>query len=359
MSASSENRVLHFDIIRILACLAVILFHFNVYFLYADPSLPRLGDISYFNQTVGDIAISLFIILSGVSLSISQRDDDFKMGDFYKKRFLSIFPSFWISYIIVAVFFISFGVKFGDGNIWKLLLSFFGMDGFFLYKMTNYYLVGEWYTGFMLITYLLYPILKVIFDKSPTYCWLTVLLIFTVLNAYYNRLFDVYINCNPLMRMPDFLFGITFSKYIFRHKNRERLLAALGVVILIFHEYIYIHLSSQAYMFIFGASFFSVLAYVISLIRIHSILSKVIVKISGLTFLAFLFHHQIIYGVFKFIDFRTLDTQKKMGVFLFCVFSSFYIAKEVSPLVKRFTNFLKNRLNKVLANNDSGVGVFR
>ncbi|WP_419465322.1 acyltransferase family protein [Aeromonas caviae] len=77
-----NKREIHLDVIRIVACLAVILFHYNVYLLYADPKVARIGEISYLHQTVGDIAISLFIILSGFALTISQGKvtDNFREG---------------------------------------------------------------------------------------------------------------------------------------------------------------------------------------------------------------------------------------------------------------------------------------
>ncbi|WP_323956951.1 hypothetical protein, partial [Aeromonas caviae] len=46
-----NKREIHLDVIRIVACLAVILFHYNVYLLYADPKVARIGEISYLHQT--------------------------------------------------------------------------------------------------------------------------------------------------------------------------------------------------------------------------------------------------------------------------------------------------------------------
>lgn len=343
-----NKREIHLDVIRIVACLAVILFHYNVYLLYADPKVARIGEISYLNQTVGDIAISLFIILSGLALTISQGTVKTKFSylDYYKRRFLGIFPSFWIAYLIVAAVFLLVGQSFGDGQLWKLLLSLIGLDGFFLYRMQNYYLVGEWYTGYMLITYLLYPFVKKLFDKTPLYCWLLVLAIFISLNAVYSKLFDVYINCNPIMRLPEILFGITFATYINANRSKEIWLAVVAFFVLLFSSYLYKVLPSQIYMFVIGVSIFSILSLVLSSIRYNDWITNFIVKISGLTFLAFLFHHQIIYAAFRFFDYRTLDFQQKVALFVFCVLASFYVAKEVAPLVNKFTCLLKSKMIK-------------
>ncbi|QIZ46007.1 acyltransferase family protein [Dickeya zeae] len=343
-----KKREIHFDVVRIIACLAVMLFHYNVYFLYADPSSSRIGQISYFNQTVGDIAISLFIILSGVSLTISQTYSKGDLGyiDFYKRRFLGIFPSFWVSYFIVACLFILVGLKFGDGQYWKFFLSLIGLDGFFLYRMSNYYLVGEWYTGYMLITYCFFPFLKKFFDKTPLYCWMIVITIFVSLNSVYDKIFDVYINCNPIMRIPDILFGITFAKYVNGNKIREYMMMFFSVLIVFFSSELHSVIPSQMYMFIMGAALFSIVSCSLSFFKYNSLLSKSIVRISGLTFLAFLFHHQVIYAVFRFIDYRILDFQQKIVLFLFCVLVSFFLAKEVEPLVNKVTSILKTKMFK-------------
>lgn len=343
-----NKREIHLDVIRIVACLAVILFHFNVYLLYANSETQRIGEISYLNQTVGDIAISLFIILSGFSLTVSQGHDktNLKYIDFYKRRFLGIFPSFWIAYVVVAITFLLVGQPFGDGQWWKFLLTIIGLDGFFLYRMQSYYLVGEWYTGYMLITYLMYPFLKNFFDKKPLYCWIVILVVFVSLNDVYNEIFDVYINCNPIMRLPEILFGVTFATYINGHRSKEIILATISLLIVLLSSYLHDFLPSQIYMFMIGVSIFSIISLILSFFRFNEFISNFIIKISGLTFLAFLFHHQIIYAVFRVFDYKTLDFQQKIALYVFCVLASFYLAKEVSPLVSKFSYFLKSRIFK-------------
>ena len=49
---------------------------------------------------LGDIGVSIFFMLTGASLMLSTKDWR-GCTEFYKKRFLAIFPSFWLVYIIV------------------------------------------------------------------------------------------------------------------------------------------------------------------------------------------------------------------------------------------------------------------
>lgn len=54
------------------------------------------------------------------------------------------------------------GVKhlFYNGNPKYLLLTLFGMDGYMSYRYTpNYYFIGEWFLGALILLYLCYPLL--------------------------------------------------------------------------------------------------------------------------------------------------------------------------------------------------------
>lgn len=50
---------------------------------------------------------------------------------------------------------------------WTLILTFFGVDGYFLYAIPNYYRIGEWFLGGVIMLYLLYPILLNGLNRRP------------------------------------------------------------------------------------------------------------------------------------------------------------------------------------------------
>lgn len=220
MPTLTRDPVFFSYMIRLISFFAVVLFHFNVAVTQFYPNSMLIGKLSYANQTVGDMAISLFIITSGFSLEMSTRGH-FNIKKYLAKRFISIYPAFWVCYILVGLFlFLNNGHLSGDNEHWKMVLSITGLDGFFLYRMHNYYLVGEWYTGYILLTYLLFPFLLIGIRFNPIITFIVVMLIFVGLYVNYNNLFKVYINCNPLMRLPDFLFGMLFSRFIYPVQKR-------------------------------------------------------------------------------------------------------------------------------------------
>lgn len=96
----SKNRILYYDVIRAVACLSVIIIHFNAsfsawsggVFTYPNAVFPNF----IFNQSVylGDFGVSLFFILSGAAMFRTYGGREISLGAFYRKRFLSLYPMF-------------------------------------------------------------------------------------------------------------------------------------------------------------------------------------------------------------------------------------------------------------------------
>jgi len=332
--------------IRLISFFAVVLFHFNMAIVQFHPDSMLLGKLSYLNQTVGDIAISLFIITSGFSLEMSTRGQ-FELRKYFAKRIISIYPAFWVCYLLVGAFlFLTSGHLTGDNHHWKLLLSITGLDGFFLYKMQNYYLVGEWYTGYMLLTYLLFPFLLIGMRFNMAMTAVSVLAIFAVLYFNYNKFFDVYINCNPLMRLPDFMFGMIYSKYIYSNRKSFYTSGITGALILVCLVTMFQSLPSQVYMLIFGCCIYSVLAVIFDLFKNVTPLTKNTSHLAGLTFIAFLLHHQIIYFLFGKLDYSVMTDIEAWYFFFVICFLSLALASLLKPIIGRVEQAMK----KVLLN---------
>lgn len=66
-----KQRFFYVDMIKVLSALIVMLFHFNVEAWYRDNTVELLGPLKFLNISLGDIAISQFIIISGMTLSLT------------------------------------------------------------------------------------------------------------------------------------------------------------------------------------------------------------------------------------------------------------------------------------------------
>lgn len=106
-------------------------------------------------SALGTVTVFSFFALSG--LVIKRNNSEVRVWKFYKKRFLSIYPSFWIAWGVVYLLrVIEKGSIFYNGNRWSIILSVLGVDG---YLGGAYYCVGEWFLGAIIILYILSPAL--------------------------------------------------------------------------------------------------------------------------------------------------------------------------------------------------------
>ncbi|WGL99914.1 acyltransferase (plasmid) [Arsenophonus sp. aPb] len=340
-----KNRLFYIDFIRVISFLAIVFSHFN-YEIFTNYQGDRaISELSYAGYSISDIAISLFIIISGFSLAVSS-DDKLNIMRFFKHRILSIYPAFWTAYIIVAIFFFITNSGFvGDGNHWKFILSIIGLDGYFLYKMSNYYLIGEWYTGFMLLTYLFFPILFLLAIKYPKSTFITLIVIVLSLSVNYNNTFQVPIVCNPIMRLPEFFFGILYGYYFSKTKKIHRLLFIFGVIIIyIMITFLQDKLSFLFYILFFGCSTFSILVFISQPFDNISLIKELINFISKYCFTAFLFHHQILFFLFHKINFYALNFGEIIFFYIIIVIFSLFTAKLCDPLIKKIRHFISKWL---------------
>ena len=207
-----NRRIFSFDFIRVLAMLMIVVFHYNACWIEYQVQTNPLLFVQFANGTMGHIGVSLFFILSGASLMYSARKG-LALKSYFKKRFLSIYPLYWITY---AAFFTHFYIiNRLPMTIPKssLLLTLFGMDGYLYYKIPCYYLVGEWFVGCILILYLLFPILRTLMLRWPRATALVTAALYIPYLYFYP--FQMENERMFLSRIPEFLFGMYFAAYFY------------------------------------------------------------------------------------------------------------------------------------------------
>lgn len=144
-----------FDFIRAFCAIGIIWFHFSKHVEYKK----YLFFLSYANGNWGNILVSIFFLISGALLYNNYPSID-NLKRFYRKRWITIFPTFYVAYLFFAMNgVINSGNFFYKNDFFKLLFTIVGMDGYFLYKYSTYYILGEWFLGAIILLYLLYPIL--------------------------------------------------------------------------------------------------------------------------------------------------------------------------------------------------------
>lgn len=179
-----SDRLFYLDCARAVAILLIIIAHYNDHIKTTVSS-----GLMFFDPKIASaIGISLFIILSGASLFVSSKNN-FDILTFYKKRFFSIFPLFYTTYLF---WFLMLTILFNeypfppDRNPLSFIFTMLGLDGFLLYKIKTYYLLGEWFLGLIIIMYILFPAIRYLFKKNRMITIIVSIIISFLTYYFYN-----------------------------------------------------------------------------------------------------------------------------------------------------------------------------
>ncbi|MBR2187421.1 MAG: acyltransferase [Lachnospiraceae bacterium] len=312
-----------FDIIRAVSAIAIVLYHYS--YVFYEYGIKGSGPefLRFENGDFGGIFVAVFFMLSGASLlynhpSFSSPKDVLR---FYGKRWLSIFPAFYIAWIIMYVInSLRVGGWFWGGPRKNFLLSFLGMDGYFLHLGMNYYCLGEWFLGGIILMYLFYPLLLFLWNRAriPSTVLITFLFlfnfrrhyfssapdtnIFIVLIKYYNSHIVISDNMCLWTCFMDFWLGFIIVTY-FLPAVKKRIpkgsLMAAGLLILATVPFLITPLPLNKLETCTVLAFLSMLILMLltPFILKAAPLSSLLKLISRYSYGVFLVHHVLLYGI--------------------------------------------------------------
>ena len=232
-----KGRIFYYDMIRMVACLCILTIHFNASFSAYSGGIggaftyPNAVFPNYiFNQSIylGDFGVSLFFLLSGATMFRVYGKRDVSLGSFYKKRFLSIYPMFWLAWLaaMVAGTLIQGGCLPSEGGIGALLTSLSGMDGYLMALgyggLSSFYKVGEWFLGCIILLYLIMPLLLWGMKKQP----LLTLGLSVLIAALFHGKAGIFF----LRRIPEIVIGMAFDRYFTASQGTARIARILGAL---------------------------------------------------------------------------------------------------------------------------------
>ena len=139
-----KERLLYLDLIKLVAVIMVFTIHFTRTLEYAQISFKThiLPD-SLFGLYLGSYGVTLFFIVSGAVLMYIYGEKEINLATYYKKRFLGIYPMFWLAFTIffIANEFINPGFA-KDINHGTFLFTLLGIAGQFGVYTGTYYFLG-------------------------------------------------------------------------------------------------------------------------------------------------------------------------------------------------------------------------
>ena len=158
-----QKRLFYLDVIRAVCAVMIVVYHFPLAI-----SQPVDYFHSFANGSFGMIAVYCFFMVSGAALMYRyQNEGKLNLKQFYKKRFFSIYPLFWIAYVM-AFFWVFWQLK----EVYRIIptkaifWSVIGMDGWLAHLVPTFYMVGEWFLGSIIILYALFPLIRICYQKN-------------------------------------------------------------------------------------------------------------------------------------------------------------------------------------------------
>ncbi|HIT42560.1 MAG TPA: acyltransferase [Candidatus Caccovicinus merdipullorum] len=207
MSMKTERqRLFYLDLIRVAAAVLIVIYHFP--FSIGGAVDPLHGTV---NGSWGMTPVYCFFMVSGAALFHRYgREEKLPVKTFYKKRFFSIYPLFWIAYILG--FFATYWQlgHFYHIPTWSFIWSILGLDGWIVNWIPTFYMVGEWFLGSIIILYLAFPLVRWCWRKSRSITMLVSLA--AALALFWYHPFPMDIKQNPVVDLFYFLLGAWFEE---------------------------------------------------------------------------------------------------------------------------------------------------
>lgn len=282
----TKEKIKSFELIKSLCAIGIVIYHFSCH--YTNNNFRPL--LTFANGNWGQVFVSIFFMISGALLYYNYKDS-FQIKNFYKKRWLSIFPSFYLAYIIFEI--LNMVIKkniFYRGNLLPYIFTLLGVDGYFNSNFTTYYILGEWFLGMIIFLYLLFPLIRYLFKKNHIVIFIiTLILYFICLNIpIINPIpHQSIISCSF-----SFIVGMLIIKYKSKVLNLYSLLISLIVSLIIL--FIRIPIEPDLCMLIFSLSLLIFMMNIGKEIMKIKIFDLIFTKLNLISYEIFLLHHIII-----------------------------------------------------------------
>ena len=340
LTRARKPRLFYLDWIRAIAAILIVVTHFNN--PYLEPM--RFFVNRPFGIYIGGLGVSLFLIISGAALMYNYGDrESLDLRTFYTKRAKTLYPMFWVAFIVanILLFIRNNGYIFVPRHKITAIFSLFGMDGYAsAFGVGTFYVLGEWFLGFIILFYIVFPLLRVGVNKMPiaTVCIVLALYAATVAFFTFYQIPRVPSDILLTTRLPELVFGMIFVKFI---KKVPHWLAAISFVILALQQLTHA-LQGNIAVTIVGILAFLLLSYIGELVKSFKPLSACTKFISAYSYQIFLVHHVLIMQVFTVIYPTWLNRWQAYGLLI----AEFVVILVLSVILKRFTNLIVGFVSK-------------
>lgn len=340
-----KEKKIYLDILRILAILMVFNLHFTV----------ALGQqygvfFGFANGNWGNVGTSLFFLISGNCLARNY-GEKLEIGKFYKKRWLAIFPMFYVSYLLVL-----FGYMvilqnnvFAGVEPWKIIFTLIGIDKYLVFvEVKTAALVGEWYTAIIVGIYLLFPLLQLLYKKCRIPTTIVLLALYIL-----NIIFDTgQIPADARLITGIFVFWIGMFLYRYEKQLEKMPWLVFGALVAVSGVLLFVPLPGHDLVY---KNLLAILIFLV-LMRVGSYLkkdNKVLRFLCKIEYAVYLCHHTVILVLLSFYV-KVIGQVEKISYYILSMVATIVFAIIVTYLtnwiVKGIVKICSNKVNKKVKN---------
>lgn len=172
----NKKQLFHLDLIRVLSTFLIVCCHFSVAFMQYNISGFNNYLFSFANTDSGKLGVYLFFMLSGASL-IYNYGDKFSVIQFYKKRWVRIFSLFYLAWLVFYIIKVIEVKSFlYNGSVLRMFWTLVGLDYYLGGMYSTYAIVGEWFTGAIIVIYVIFPLLRLLYKYKMSYYLTSIIL---------------------------------------------------------------------------------------------------------------------------------------------------------------------------------------
>lgn len=335
-----KQKIFYLDFIRVLSMFMIVTYHFYAHF--AENNITGVTTL-FANGRWGMIGVALFFMISGASLMYNY-GQKLNIKTYVKKRFIGIYPMFWLAYtlLFVYLFYQSKGVP-TNAPLYKLLFSFFAMDGYLGCYTETIYLIGEWFLGCIIIIYMIFPLLRKSVNKHPKITFVISTLFYVVVIMFYkNGIMPI--NQNLVVSTYSFILGM----YAIKIKKVEWWQAVIGLIM----AFVFYKLPANLLnMHVLYAGIIACLLYVVFVYIALKITSDMVqrffVTTSKYSYAIFLVHHYIIMNTLRGFQNRVFGIAGTGLLYLCCWIQIIIIAKILYEINKEILKIFQKHTEEI------------
>ena len=350
-----EKRIQELDVLRVLAMIFVITYHF--WYEYATIGLPFVN-LFYVtpNYDFGNVAVTIFIALSGGLLykkyGAADTFDHISYKTFYVKRAKAIYPPFWIPCLYIPLTMLRH--YFADGNAFfmghplKLLLTVAGFDGYVrAYGFDTYAFCGDWFVGAIVLLYLLFPLLAKCYRKFPVVTLLVLVVLYGfqyMIPAEHDDVFSIL----PVTISLKFCVGFFLIENLERFRNFRVALVAGILFLALSLINIPGRINTDCLGSVAAIALFAVVFYLSPRLLRFKAVSALVQKLAALSYCVFLVQHVTIgwtqMAYIRVFDkmhlvFSTWNVTALLALTFVAILLASWVLKRISDTIVKFFTF--------------------